>query len=62
MKESQRKGLISVHVAVALFGFVGLFARSACSDHRAWKGIFFIYFPLDFSAFKKAENSPGGEK
>ena len=43
MKESQRKGLISVHVAVALFGFVGLFAK-------------------DFSAFKKAENSPGGEK
>ena len=27
MKESQRKGLISVHVAVALFGFVGLFAK-----------------------------------
>ena len=24
---------------------------SACSDHRTWKGIFFIYFPLDFSAF-----------
>ena len=59
MKESQRKGLISVHVAVALFGFVGLFAKLV---DRAWKGIFFIYFPLDFSAFKKAENSPGGEK
>lgn len=54
MKESQRKGLISVHVAVALFGFVGLFAKLVDlpgSDHRAWKGIFFIYFPLDFSAF-----------
>ena len=27
MKESQGKGLISVHIAVALFGFVGLFAK-----------------------------------
>ena len=55
MKESQRKGLISVHVAVALFGFVRTVCqagRSACSDHRAWKGIFFIYFPLDFLRFK----------
>ena len=65
MKESQRKGLISVHVAVAVFGFVGLFAKLV--DLPAviivlGRVFFFIYFPLDFSAFKKAENSPGGEK
>lgn len=53
MKESQRKGLISVHVAVALFGFVGLFAKLV--DLPAviivLGRVFFIYFPLDFSAF-----------
>ena len=43
MKESQRKGLISVHVAVALFGFVGLFAKLV--DLPA------VIIPLDFSAF-----------
>ena len=56
MKESQRKGLISVHVAVALFGFVGLFAKLV--DLPA----VIIVLGRDFSAFKKAENSPGGEK
>ena len=60
MKESQRKGLISVHVAVALFGFVGLFAKLV--DLPAVIIVLGRVFPLDFSAFKKAENSPGGEK
>lgn len=66
MKESQRKGLISVHVAVALFGFVGLFAKLV--DLPAviivLGRVFFssIFLWINFSAFKKAENSPGGEK
>ena len=57
MKESQRKGLISVHVAVALFGFVGLFAKLV--DLPA---VIIVLGRVFFSAFKKAENSPGGEK
>lgn len=54
MKESQGKGLISVHIAVALFGFVGLFAKLV--DLPAviivlGRVFFFIHFPLAFSAF-----------
>lgn len=63
MKESQRKGLISVHVAVALFGFVGLFAKLVDLPAviivlgRVFSSIFlWIFLRL------KAENSPGGEK
>jgi len=54
MKESQGKGLISVHIAVALFGFVGLFAKLV--DLPAviivlGRVFFSIHFPLAFSAF-----------
>ena len=57
MKESQRKGLISVHVAVALFGFVGLFAKLV--DLPAviivlGRVFFFIYFSSGFFCVLKS--------